>query len=103
MTIQPLPQLGARPARKPEVQEVTDLLRDLNVLRFDPHATDLDWLIWFEAKADLLTRIGEHDNSDAAREAAAHAWHEVDQRRAALELDDRDLDGGSAGGASGRW
>ena len=95
--------------RGPGVREISELLRDVRVLRSDPHATDLDWLRWFEAKAELVTCIAEESGSPEAAELAVEAWAEVDRRRALLDLDPHDRDNYPAGcdavtgGVSGRW
>lgn len=84
--------------------DLIDLIRDAAALRNDPHATELDWLVWYEDKAALLSAIAALTGSREVSTLAVEAWAEVDARRALLDLDPHELDDtGSTGGASGRW
>lgn len=72
--------------------DITKLLDELERLRVDPHATDVDWLGFFERRADLLTRIAWDMGTEEAHVTAAAARAQVAARWDALD-----------GGASGRW
>lgn len=60
---------SAGPAR-PGVREIGELLDELERLRVDPFATDVDWLGYVERKADLLGRIATELGTDDAYAAA---------------------------------
>lgn len=60
-TSAPHPDLGgcAVPGLPVTVEDITALLRDLEVVRHLP-ADDPQWVAWVVRKRDLLERIGRH-------------------------------------------
>ena len=64
-------------------REVSDLLADLRRLScLGSSADPAERLVFFERKADLLTRIANRDGTDDARAAASGAREQLAQIRA---------------------
>lgn len=81
------------PVRPPDARDVTELLEELSRLRSDPFANDVDWLGYFERKADLLARIAQVTPGEDAAAIATDARAQVEARRELL----------ANGGACGGW